>query len=105
MNEAGGGIGGEKQQLEQQQQQQQQQQQPQNWNQPLSPIDESNQHGGRIAGVGSEHGDRLRNTSPQRQYHNTQPMQQQQQQQQQHPQQMQQAARTGGAVPWAQMAP
>jgi len=108
MNNGGGREQGMAQQQQHQQTQQQHQQPQQQYQQqPLSPIDESNQHGGKIAGMGSEHGERLRasdglKTSPIRQYQSTQPMQQSQ------PlpmQQQQQGARTGGGqAPWASMA-
>ncbi|GMH57890.1 hypothetical protein TL16_g02489 [Triparma laevis f. inornata] len=71
-------------------------------NYPLSPIEESNQHGGMIAGARSEHGQRFRGIG-------SMPEQQQQQQQQSPTRREQQQLPTSrvnnSTTPWASMDP
>ena len=79
-----------------------------NGNFVLSPIDESNQHGGIIAGIGTEHGERMLRKSggsisgsPKRYHNTTQPMQPMQ-----HTQQRQAYnGRNVGDVSWKNMQP
>jgi len=70
-------------------------------NYPLSPIDESNQHGGMIAGARSEHGSRFRGIgvdSQQRQSYESSPNRVQQQQ-------LPTSRVNNSSTPWASMEP